>query len=125
MLKHVRMSFDKFAAQPPFNISPLFLSQTFSVTPHGNSYIKAIAIFTYNDLPLPKGYYTRETMILNKLLCSEYTRNGFRGLMPPGDPRNPCASHVKKRGPGKLEFIQFPSFTYFKAATLATKQSPL
>ena len=63
-------------------ISPWFLSQTFPVTLYGNSSIKANAISTYNDLPLPKEYYTRETMILNKFLHSEYARNGFRDLMP-------------------------------------------
>ena len=92
-LKHVQMSFDELTAQPPY--FPM-ISITFSVTLHGNSSIKAIAIFTYNDLSLFPRANTRETMILNKFLHSEYTRNWFHALLPPGDPRNPCASHVKK-----------------------------
>ena len=44
-------------------------------------------------------------MILNKFLHSEYTSNRFPALMPPDDPRNPYASHVKKRGPAKRQLI--------------------
>ena len=58
---------------------------------------------TKNSL-FPRGN-TRETMILNKFLHNEYTSNRFHALMPPDDPRNPCASHVKKRRPAKRQLI--------------------
>ena len=55
----------------------------------------------YGAIAMPCGVTEKWRWVACKNVSSHHKLQ----CLPPGDPRNPCVSHVKKGGPGKRQLI--------------------